>query len=83
MEVDALADQSAGAPGTCVSSRPHFFHFRAVFDKNLTKIIGCWPKFRGWRPPVWEDLDPPLGCGGIVWILYLFLVSLLYKYIDS
>ena len=42
-----IKGKGGGDIGTCVSSRSNFFHFRAVFDKNLAKQecipVGCLP----------------------------------------
>ena len=38
------------------------FHFHAVFGGGqiFDQIIGERPHLRGWRPLLWEILDPPL-----------------------
>ena len=42
---------NSGDPGDArFLTRSNFFHFHAVFGKNLAKIIGFCAKFRGWYP---------------------------------
>ena len=52
------------------SNRSKFFHFHAVFRKNI-----CPP------PPVWEILDPPLSSFHNYIIDFLLTDSSLYKHI--
>ena len=73
-----------GAPGMCPSSRSNFFHFSAVFDKNLVKIIGCWPKFRSWHPLRLRNPGSATGMRRDCMDLILVpCVTAGYKYIDS
>ena len=45
-----VADPKGGGeePGTRTLSLVHFFHFHAVFSKNIGKIIGFYSKIRRW-----------------------------------
>ena len=53
----ALADPR-GAPGTRPPGGSKFFHFHAVFGKNVKNNSN----FGSWRPPLGKILDPPLIC---------------------
>ena len=55
----ALADLGGGAGTRAPPSGSNFLHFHAVFGKNWSNSMLA-PPLWGWRPPVWEILDPPL-----------------------
>ena len=57
----ALADPR-GAPGTRAPRGSKFFHFHAVFGKNLKNNSN----FGSWRTPLGKILDPPLDRDKII-----------------
>ena len=54
MPLSTLADPR-GAPGTRAPRGSKFFHFHAVFGKNLKNNSN----FGRWRTPLGKILDPP------------------------
>ena len=55
----SLADPSEGA-GDAHPLLIQFRSFSCSFRQKSCQIIGFCTKFRGWRLPIWEILDPPL-----------------------
>ena len=51
--------------------------FSCSFWENLGKIIGWRPYLGGWRPPVWEILDPPLFTALISGVSPFFIFALI------
>ena len=58
----ALADLRGGARDARPPLWVQILSFSCSFWEILGKIIGWRPHLGGWRPPVWEILDPPLNC---------------------
>ena len=63
---NALADPR-GAPGTRAPRGSKFFHFHAVFGKNLKNNSN----FGSWRTPLGKIVDPPLQRQLIVYFYFL------------
>ena len=56
--------RGGGAGTRAPPSGSNFLHFHAVFGKNWSNSMLAPPPLWGWRPPVWEILDPPLVMKG-------------------
>ena len=69
--------KGGGVPGTHAPRGSKFFHFHAVFSKNLKNNSN----FGSWRTPLGKILDPPLMVN--IFMLRLFTSSCSHSYGES
>ena len=63
-----IGGSKGGRQGRAPPWGSKFFHFHAVFGKNLENNSN----FRSWRTPLGKILDPPLKCHNLPQIFYTF-----------
>ena len=74
--------KGGGTRDACPPLWVQILSFSCSFQEIFDQIIGCSPHLGGWRPLLWEILDPPLVNNLVCGLDQFFCYILLHNKID-